>query len=322
MQALRNPACGVGMLQTPPPEEAFVLQARSCWMSIWNSGTVPVICAIQKRCCAADTESPTSPCESFDNGSSIFSSSVLLHKCSSRHQHSQETQRGKTRGSQLQHLLYFHQGSSTCALPPLPAARQAFPGATSTHMAVRHPGVPGQLRDDSLSLKPACICSSVTSSRSLKPRPFPLLPRRKYPHYHPPPLSSPGLPSPAAKSQGLLPAVKTQKRVSTLTMSQQPPAPCSPKVPQAAKDTPAELLRAPDNNSCSASLGQRLPSPRKRHGTLTLAQLSCFPCKWPSRGTKQHPGSVQSHTTLAQSHEAMIWCCLYRQPGVRLNSKP
>lgn len=153
----------------PPPEEAFVLvlRARSCWMSIWNAGAAPVMCAVHKRCCAADTESPTPPCEPFDNGSSIFSCSVLLHKCFSRHQHSQETQRGGiTPGSHLQHLLDFHQ---PCALPP-PCCRAGTPwGHQHPHGIVRHPGVPGQLRDYSLSLEPAGICSSITSSRSLKP---------------------------------------------------------------------------------------------------------------------------------------------------------
>lgn len=161
------------MLRTPPPEEAFVLQARSCWTSIWNAGAVPVICAIQKHCCAADTESPMSPCETFDNGSSIFSCFVLLYKCSSRHQHSQETQRkgNNTRLTAPAPALLSPGQQHLCPFTlPHPCCRAGIPwGHQHPHGIVRHPGVPQQLGDDGLSLEPACICSSITSSRSLKP---------------------------------------------------------------------------------------------------------------------------------------------------------
>lgn len=146
---------------------------------------------------------------------------------------------------------------------PLLQGRHSL-GPPALTRIVRQPGVPGQLRGNNFSLKPAYICSSITSSRSLKPWPFPLPQRRKYWHCHPPPLNSPGIPTSAAQRHGLLPAVKTQKRVSiTFTMSQQPPAPCSPKAPQVAKDMLAGLLGAPDTNSCLASLGQRLKSWRE-----------------------------------------------------------
>lgn len=256
------------MLRKAPPEEAFALQAISCMTSIWNAGAVPVICATQKRCCAADTESVLilfkSPLIKDQVFSHALSSAINVPPGTSTAKRHKE--RGRTPGSQVQ--LYFHQGSSTCApvLCPPPCCRAGIPwGHQHPHGIVRHPGVPGQLRDDSLSLEPACISSSITLSRSLS---IPLPQRRKYLYCHPPPLNSPGLPTSAAQSHGLLPAVKTQKRVSTLTMSQQPSAHCSPKAPQAAKDMLAGLLGVPGTNSCPASLGQRLKSLSEAPHTL------------------------------------------------------